>query len=223
MSLPAPIKAGDPLSAAWHNQLRDELARLMHGQVSGATQAALIAAVLEALPSETLIRVRITQVHVPVNGGPVGGDGQPTDAPPYWPSQVSYSYEGIGYPGVTGEQKKPDYGRPAREDDARIWPAALGSVHYVLRVPAADGEGGLESKFVMLSGGTDGEIVARRRCDQPAPLAGAGAVSVEFEEERQRQRLGIVRVRPTVLVRPAIPTSATPTAAGDSVTDGSLS
>ena len=174
-----PLQTGEPITAAWIadlvaavNALSEQLGRAGGGKVA---DAAVLAGVLGS-PDEFIL-CRIVEVEL----SPAAGPG-----PAYLPSTVTYRVKGIRRPGIDLAGLTPVFGRPVRMDEARIYPASIDTVCYIVRTPARAGTGGHDAELMLLP---DSEVVARRRCDLP----GGARVTPEMIE-RERRRLGLPRV-----------------------------
>lgn len=93
----------------------------------------------------------------------------PATAPASYPEQITYDVVACAAPSVTLTGRLPAYGRPFRGRDARLLPAKLDSVCWILRRRRAVGSGGerrveITSELWIAFGGEMGEVIAPRPC-----------------------------------------------------------
>lgn len=73
--------------------------------------------------------------------------------------------QGIGRPGVLLTGAEPSIGVEVEGDEAKVWPAKVGDICYLIRSPAKDNSGAVEADLLVF------EKVARKTCG-----AGSGAL-----------------------------------------------
>jgi hypothetical protein len=147
----APVRPGDPLEAAWAESVREAVQKLSGGRVPAGLMAAIVAGVRAAGAESRFVYARI--VAVSIAPGASGIDGA------YLPSAVTYSVRGIDHPGIDLTGVSPWYGRPVRNDEARIYPARVHDTCLVEK--SVDIEGTVTPRLMLLPGC---EVVARRTC-----------------------------------------------------------
>jgi hypothetical protein len=145
---------GEPLRAARLNELVDG--------INGATPTrprtiidSAVAETISALSPNDLIQCRIVTVNAP-------GAGANSELP----SDVRYTVRGIGQTGIVLVGVYPKYGRPVRGNEARIWPARVDDICYIVRRPTSERK--VVGELMLLPGS---EVLAFRTC------GGAGAVA----------------------------------------------
>lgn len=145
------FRPGDRLAASDMNAIVGALGDLRKRIDEGDSEmvARLVAAALAALGADWLLPVKISAVHV--TGTPIGGASLP--------SEVKYSYVAFYRPNLIKEQQTPVYGRPVKNDEARIYPATRGMVAVVVK--NLNGDGTPRPELMLLPGS---EVVARRTC-----------------------------------------------------------
>lgn len=148
MPLPR-INRDDVITADYLNQLAAAIEQAM--DPSGGD--GMVMRALASLRREDLVQCRIKAVRFDHDIIPPGPDV------PDYPSLWTYDYIGIGRAGVKEEDATPVYGRPVRNDEAKIYPARVGMVCYLVRAP--NGAGTYAGELMLLP---DSEVPARRRC-----------------------------------------------------------
>lgn len=150
--LPAPVNPGEALRAEDWNLVLAAVAGLL--AVGGASSAgALDVSARARLLAEGIMLATVTEV---IQGGTVI-DGASL------PSLTTYVFVADHAPGIRlgapGAGAIPEYGRPTRGDEARIWPQPVGSKALLLRWPDPSTPGGWTTRACVLN-----EKVARRMC-----------------------------------------------------------
>lgn len=153
------LNPGDVITAEWLNALKalaEGRSQASPGKAAAGEQAAGVARALAAIKPDEWVQCRITRLIAP-GGGLV----------PEWPSNVRYDLIGIGRPGIVLTNQTPVFGRPVKGDEAKIWPAPVGTICYIVRSPAIDNSGAIVAQLVLLDGS---EVVARRMCVGPGAV-----------------------------------------------------
>ena len=153
---PAKISPGQPIRADWLNQLVD-LAAAGAAGVGGVVGGGgpdngvrgVVAAMAAAMPEEW-IQCRVIAVHAPT-----GAQGARL---PAFPSQVRYTVAGTRRSGVLLSMALPSLWRSVEGDEAKVWPARVGDICYIVRSPARDNSGTVQADLVVI------EAVARKAC-----------------------------------------------------------
>lgn len=154
------LRRGDPIGEAWIGQLVATVNGLVDAARGGATanaQAELLAIVGAAQPPGRAAWARITAVDV--DAGAAGLPGAPGA---HFPDDIRYTAVELGRPEAEMGPAYPDFGRPVRNNEARVYPAAVGDLCLILKDP---GGGVIRPRLMLLPGS---EVVARRKC-QPGP------------------------------------------------------
>jgi hypothetical protein len=174
------INPGEPIRASWLNELVGAVNAAAGGGGRDSSIEAALALALSAFYGDLFVPVRIMRVLVAGQAVQTWTQGA-TVAPittTSLPSAVSYDVRGIRR-GFVIENRQPIYGRPVRNDEARIYPASAGLVALVERSPRGGNQAGRAHGNLMLLPGS--EIVARRPC-QPGTLL-RGPTGPELTEE----------------------------------------
>lgn len=168
-----PINVGDPITANFLNGIINAINAIDTGTGAAGPIAASLAAVLSVIEPDIFVPVRIIRTRA---GGTPIQEFDNTQPPrqitnTYFPSFVSYDVKALRAPWEV-EDIAPSFGRDVRNDEARVYPARTGLIAFMIRAPKmreSDGEAlGKYSADLMLLPGS--EVVARRRCNPPAPI-----------------------------------------------------
>lgn len=152
----------------------DELRALLMGRGGKSNEQGALALAFSAIDPDLFVPCRMTDVRLVGEGFAAPGGLA------FWPSQVSYRIVGIRRGGIDLDNMVPVYGRPVRGDETRLYPASVGMVCVLVRSPAADDSGEIDSQLMLLP---DSEIVARRLCTTSQP---ASRSLIERDMERLR-------------------------------------
>lgn len=158
--LPPPVKPGDQLKAAWLNMLLAAVARTTRviggpGVIVKQTSNGITVSLANPPGSPEIFRARITARQL--------GTPPPAPAPAgtVIASTTLYTAEAKFF-GFTLGPVVPTLGRPVRNDEFVIWPAAVGDECAIVRQTQPDG-----SVVAVLHVFT--ECIAGRHCSPPPP------------------------------------------------------
>ncbi len=147
------VNTGDPITAAWANELADAVRDQAGGLLGGDLGKNVLALAALLQDPDRFVAVKIKAVRL--TGAGID------DA--YFPSAVRYQVEGIRRPGILEDNLVPFYGREVEDDEARVYPAKVGMTAFLERDVVEEGPGDIRviARLMLLPGA---ERVARKRC-----------------------------------------------------------